>query len=222
MYEQMKTQVREIAKKGVKSQRMNKDAKKFFKQKYDDAKFLIQALRQRRQTMIRVMAAIVHRQREFFLRGEDFLRPLIYKNIAEDTGVDISTVCRVVNNKYTQTDYGIFELRYFFSEGLPIPKNVLDGLHPITQSTNATVNGVASDEAHGDSSAGDGEMDEVSTRIVKNKLKELIGQESKNKPLSDDKLAQELNKLGYNIARRTVAKYRDLMNISPARLRREL
>lgn len=236
LYEQMKVQVREIAKKGMKSQKMNKDAKKFFKQKYDDAKFLLQALRQRRQTMIRVMTAIVHRQREFFLRGKDFIRPLIYKNIAEDTGVDISTVCRVVNNKYTQTDYGIFELRYFFSEGLPIPKNVLDGLVSGAKngtanngasngtSTAHSTNGHAAEASNGELSGdgGDDGMDEVSTRIVKDKLKELIDGEPKLKPLSDDKLAQELNKLGYNIARRTVAKYRDQMNIAPARLRREL
>lgn len=212
MYEQMKLQVRELSQKGVKSQKMNKDAKKFFKQKYDDAKFLIQALKQRRQTMIRVMTAIVHRQREFFLKGKDYIRPLIYKNIAEDTGVDISTVCRVVNNKYTQTDYGIFELRYFFSEGLPMPKLLPgeNGMQP-----NAMMNGVAT-------SVDEDGVDEVSTRIVKDKLKEMIEGEPKNKPLSDDKLAQELNKKGFNIARRTVAKYRDLMGIAPARLRREL
>ncbi len=219
MYEQMKSQVREIAKKGMKSQRMNKDAKKFFKQKYDDAKFLIQALKQRRQTMIRVMTAIAYRQREFFLKGKDFIRPLIYKNIAEDTGVDISTVCRVVNNKYTQTDYGIFELRYFFSEGLPMPKMQLDENGVATNGrSNGTV-GSTNGSASGDDDDG---IDEVSTRIVKDKLKELIENEPKNKPLSDDKLAQELTKIGFNIARRTVAKYRDLMNISPARLRREL
>ena len=244
LYEQMKVQVREIAKKGVKSQKMNKDAKKFFKQKYDDAKFLIQALRQRRHTMIRVMTAIVYRQREFFLRGKDYIKPLIYKNIAEDTGVDISTVCRVVNNKYAQTDYGIFELRYFFSEGLPIPKHVLDGLQPAKTpkngyNTNGTINGEAhatgehatsgnvsgtTFTANGVMTGENGEdgMDEISTRIVKDKLKELIDSEPKTKPLSDDKLAQELQKMGYNIARRTVAKYRDLMNIAPARLRREL
>jgi DNA-directed RNA polymerase specialized sigma54-like protein len=241
LYEQMKVQVREIAKKGVKSQKMNKDSKKFFKQKYDDAKFLIQALKQRRQTMIRVMTAIVHRQREFFLRGKDFIRPLIYKNIAEDTGVDISTVCRVVNNKYTQTDYGIFELRYFFSEG--IPKSVLKDLESgkVAQgaaNANSPANGSASGadgvegidgalnanaDAGGDDGDGDGDgMDEVSTRIVKDKLRDLIGTEPKNKPLSDDKLAQELKNIGYTIARRTVAKYRDQMGIAPARLRREL
>jgi DNA-directed RNA polymerase specialized sigma54-like protein len=239
LYEQMKVQVREIAKKGVKSQKMNKDAKKFFKQKYDDAKFLLQALRQRRQTMIRVMTAIVHRQREFFLRGKDFIRPLIYKNVAEDTGVDISTVCRVVNNKYTQTDYGIFELRYFFSEGLPIPKAMLDGIvsgsangkndasHGASKHTSHaehSLNGANGSalEGNNEEAFGDDGMDEVSTRIVKDKLKELIDGEPKLKPLSDDKLAQELIKLGYNIARRTVAKYRDQMNIAPARLRREL
>jgi RNA polymerase sigma-54 factor len=221
LYEQMKMQVREITQKGMKSQKMNKDAKKFFKQKYDDAKFLIQALRQRRQTMIRVMTAIVQRQREFFLHGKDYIRPLIYKNIAEDTGVDISTVCRVVNNKYAQTDYGIFELKYFFSEGLPIPKALLDGVQPMKSSNGIHTQTGNPAQTSGAASEDDG-MDEVSTRIVKDKLKELIDNEPKKKPLSDDKLAQELVTLGYNIARRTVAKYRDLMGIAPARLRREL
>lgn len=214
MYEQMKTHVREFTQRGMKSQRMNKDTRKFLKQKYDDAKFLILALKQRRHTMIRVMTAIVYRQKEFFLRGKNYIRPLIYKDIAEDTGVDISTVCRVVNNKYAQTDFGVYELRYFFSEGLPMPKDPVVGgtlgVAPIE-----TSNGTSSGEDH------DGET-EVSTRVIKEKLKELIAAEPKEKPLSDDKLVQELEKLGFKIARRTVAKYRDLDGIPPARLRREL
>ncbi|TAE31539.1 MAG: RNA polymerase sigma-54 factor [Candidatus Kapaibacterium sp.] len=214
MYEQMKNQVREFTKKGMKSQKLNKDTRQFLKQKYDDAKFLILALKQRRHTMMRVMTAIVHRQREFFIHGKSSIRPLIYKDIAEDTGVDISTVCRVVNNKYTQTDFGVFELRYFFSEGLPMPK---DPLHT----------GLATKDSNGKASTANDEDDddgnnEISTRVIKEKLKELIGQEPKNKPLSDDKLVQELAKHGFTIARRTVAKYRDLMAIPPARLRREL
>ncbi len=214
MYEQMKNQVREVTQRGMKSQRMNKDTRQFLKQKYDDAKFLILALKQRRHTMIRVMTAIVFRQREFFLRGKNYIRPLIYKDIAEDTGVDISTVCRVVNNKYAQTDYGVYELRYFFSEGLPMPKDPVVG----------GALGVAPVESSNGSYSGeDGDMDnEISTRVIKDKLKEIIQAEPKDKPLSDDKLVQELAKIGFTIARRTVAKYRDLMGIPPARLRREL
>jgi DNA-directed RNA polymerase specialized sigma54-like protein len=221
-YEQMKNQVRDFTQRGMKSQRMNTDTRKFLKQKYDDAKFLIQALKQRRHTMVRVMTAIIHRQREFFIHGKNYIRPLIYKDIAEDTGVDISTVCRVVNNKYTQTDYGVYELRYFFSEGLPMPKDVL------AMGTKANAGSKANPEALRDSlrdplrdDALDGD-NEVSTRVIKDKLKELIGIEPKNKPLSDEKLVDELKTQGYEIARRTVAKYRDLMGIPPARLRREL
>lgn len=214
MYEQMKNQVREFTKKGMKSQKLNKDTRQFLKQKYDDAKFLILALKQRRHTMMRVMTAIVHRQREFFIRGKSYIRPLIYKDIAEDTGVDISTVCRVVNNKYTQTDYGVFELRYFFSEGLPMPKDPMSGG---TISTKSSIGNTLQDD--GDDTDGE---NEISTRVIKEKLKELIEQEPKNKPLSDDKLVTELAKHGFTIARRTVAKYRDLMSIPPARLRREL
>ena len=214
MYEQMKNQVREVTQRGMKSQRMNKDTRKFLKQKYDDAKFLILALKQRRHTMIRVMTAIVFRQKEFFLRGKNYIRPLIYKDIAEDTGVDISTVCRVVNNKYAQTDYGVYELRYFFSEGLPMSKDpVLGGALGVApvESTNGSFSGEDGDTTN-----------EIATRVIKDKLKELIQAEPKDKPLSDDKLVQELAKIGFTIARRTVAKYRDLMGIPPARLRREL
>lgn len=214
MYEQMKNQVREFTKKGMKSQKLNKDTRQFLKQKYDDAKFLILALKQRRHTMMRVMTAIVHRQREFFVRGKNYIRPLIYKDIAEDTGVDISTVCRVVNNKYTQTDFGVFELRYFFSEGLPMPKDSIASASTATKSRNGASFDVEDGEEDGDN--------EISTRVIKEKLKELIEQESKSKPLSDDKLVTELAKHGFTIARRTVAKYRDLMAIPPARLRREL
>jgi RNA polymerase sigma-54 factor len=212
MYEQMKNQVKEFTKKGMKSQKLNKDTRQFLKQKYDDAKFLILALKQRRHTMMRVMTAIVHRQREFFIRGKSYIRPLIYKDIAEDTGVDISTVCRVVNNKYTQTDFGVFELRYFFSEGLPMPKDPVSGGAMAKKASNGAA--LDDDDEDGDN--------EISTRVIKEKLKELIEQEPKSKPLSDDKLVTELAKHGFTIARRTVAKYRDLMAIPPARLRREL
>lgn len=167
--------------------KFNKDTREWLRKKHDDAKFLIQAMNQRRDTMRKVITALVHRQQEFFRYGENYMRPLIYRDIADDTGLDISTVCRVVNGKYAQTDYGVFELRYFFSESLE------------------------SDEG-----------EEISTKVIKNKLKEMIDGEKKNKPLSDDKLAKEMKALGYNVARRTVAKYREQMRIPVARLRKEL
>ncbi len=167
--------------------KFNKDTREWLRKKYDDAKFLIQAMNQRRDTMRRVITAIVHRQRDFFRHGENYLKPLIYRDISDDTGLDISTVCRVVNGKYAQTEYGVFELRYFFSESLE------------------------SDEG-----------EEISTKVIKNKLKELIESEPKNKPHSDDKLAREMKKIGYNVARRTVAKYREQLRIPVARLRKEL
>jgi RNA polymerase sigma-54 factor len=191
-YEKMKSQVREATQSGIKSQKMNEGTRQFLRRKYDDAKFLIAALKQRRQTMIKVMTAIVSHQRDFFLHGNKYIRPLIYKDIAEDTGVDISTVCRVVNNKYAQTDFGVLELRYFFSEGMPM------------------------------SSSGDDEQEDVSTRVIKDKLREIIANENKKKPFSDDKLVKELQKSGYDIARRTVAKYREKMQIPVARMRKGL
>jgi RNA polymerase sigma-54 factor len=136
--------------------------------------------------MLKVMRTIVDKQREFFEKGEG-LKPMIYKDIAEVIGMDISTISRVVNSKYVQTDYGVFPLRYFFSDSI---------------------------------STTDGE--EISNKEVKKKLKELIEHEDPLKPLSDDKLAKMLNEQGLNIARRTVAKYREAMHIPVARLRRRL
>lgn len=167
--------------------KFNKDTREWLRKKHDDAKFLIQAMNQRRDTMRKVITALVHRQQDFFRYGENYMKPLIYRDIADDTGLDISTVCRVVNGKYAQTDYGVFELRYFFSESLE------------------------SDEG-----------EEISTKVIKNKLKEMIDGEKKSKPLSDDKLAKEMKTFGYNVARRTVAKYREQMRIPVARLRKEL
>jgi RNA polymerase sigma-54 factor len=181
------TNAYERLKKEARYHKFNKETREYLRKKYEDAKFLLQAIRQRKSTMLRVMTAIAGLQREFFEQGPQGLKPLIYRDVAEVTGLDISTVCRIVNGKYVLTQYGMFELKYFFSESLE----------------NA-----------------DGE--EVSTRIIKQKLKELIEGESKNKPLSDDKLGKELEKLGYNVARRTVAKYREQMRIPVARLRREL
>jgi RNA polymerase sigma-54 factor len=137
--------------------------------------------------MLKVMTAIAALQRDFFDKGEQGLRPLIYKDVSEQTGLDISTVCRIVNGKYVQTDYGTYELKYFFSEALPNE---------------------------------DGE--EISTTVIKNIIKEIIEEENKQKPLSDDKIALDLKEKGYNVARRTVAKYREQLRIPVARLRREL
>lgn len=177
----------ERLKKEARFHKFNRETREFLRKKYEDAKFLMQALRQRKNTMLRIMTAIVGLQTDFFRKGPEHLKPLIYRDVSEITGLDISTVCRIVNAKYVMTAFGTFELKYFFSEAL---------------------------------TTDDGE--EVSTRIIKQKIKELIDAESKSKPLSDDKIGKDLKKLGYNVARRTVAKYREQMRIPVARLRREL
>jgi len=165
----------------------NKETKDWIRNKYEDAKFLIQAIRQRKSTMLKVMTSIAHLQIEFFRYGSNALRPLIYKDVSEDTGLDISTVCRIVNGKFVQTEFGTFELKFFFSESLP-----------------------------------NDEGEEVATRVIKQIIKDIIDQESKKKPFSDDKIAKVLKDRGYNVARRTVAKYREQLRIPVARLRKEL
>ncbi|CAN5527075.1 RNA polymerase factor sigma-54 [soil metagenome] len=177
----------ERLKKEARYRKFNKETREWLRKKYEDAKFLIQAIRQRKSTMLRVMTAIVALQIEFFRHGPTALKPLIYRDVSEVAGMDISTICRIVNGKYVVTEFGTFELKYFFSESL------------------------LTDEG-----------EEISTRIIKQKIKDMIGDESKVKPLSDDKLAKDLKKLGYNVARRTVAKYREQLRIPVARLRREL
>jgi RNA polymerase sigma-54 factor len=162
------------------------EAKDFIRQRFEAAKWFISSIHQRRETMLKVMRTIVEKQRDFFETGEG-LRPMIYKDIAEVILMDISTISRVVNSKYVQTDYGVFSLREFFSDSI------------------STVDG-----------------DEVSNKEVKKKLKILIDAEDPLKPLSDHKLAELLNAQGLNIARRTVAKYREAMLIPVARLRRKL
>ena len=165
-----------------------KETVTFVKQKLDAAKWFIDAIKQRQQTLLKTMKAIVEYQREFFLDGDESrLKPMILKDIANRIEMDISTVSRVANSKAVQTDFGIYPLKYFFSEGI------------------ATDSG-----------------EDASSREVKNILKELIENEPKNSPLSDDKLEKMLNKRGYNIARRTVAKYREQLNIPVARLRKQL
>jgi RNA polymerase sigma-54 factor len=174
--------------KGDKKDKKLKEAVTFVKQKLDAAKWFIDAIKQRQHTLLRTMKAIVDFQYDFFLEGDETkLKPMILKDIASMINMDISTVSRVASSKAVQTDFGIFPLKYFFSEGI------------------ATDSG-----------------EEVSSREVKQIIKDIIETEDKNKPLSDDKLEKILNDKGYNIARRTVAKYREQLNIPVARLRKEL
>lgn len=173
---------------GAKTSKSDKEAVSFVRQKLENAKWFIDAIKQRQNTLLLTMEAIMTYQREYFLTGDETnLRPMILKDIADMVGLDISTISRVANSKYVQTGYGIFPLKYFFSESL---------------------------------STDSGE--EVSTREVKKILSEAIEGESKRKPLTDDRLALLLKEKGYNIARRTVAKYREQLNIPVARLRKEL
>ncbi|HEY9048733.1 MAG TPA: RNA polymerase factor sigma-54 [Ohtaekwangia sp.] len=174
--------------KSDKKDKKLKEAVSFVKQKLDAAKWFIDAIKQRQQTLLKTMRAIVDFQYDFFLEGDETkLKPMILKDIATMIGMDISTVSRVASSKAVQTDFGIYPLKYFFSEGI---------------------------------STDSGE--EVSSREVKQIIKDIIEAEDKNKPLSDDKLEKILNDKGYNIARRTVAKYREQLNIPVARLRKEL
>lgn len=174
-------------KRDAKYKIFNKDTREWIRNKYEDAKFLIQAIRQRKSTMLKVMTAIAGLQKDFFDYGHPGLKPLIYKDVAESTGLDISTICRIVNGKYVQSEFGTFELKFFFSESLPTD-----------------------------------EGEEVSTTVIKQVIKSIIETESKDKPYSDDKIVKELKVKGYNVARRTVAKYREQLRIPVARLRKEL
>ncbi|MDF9795674.1 RNA polymerase sigma-54 factor [Catalinimonas alkaloidigena] len=165
-----------------------KETVTFVKQKLDSAKWFIDAIRQRQQTLLTTMETIIKYQYDFFLTGDESkLRPMILKDIANEIGMDISTVSRVANSKSVQTEFGVYPLKYFFSEGI------------------ATESG-----------------EDVSSREVKNYLKGLVDNEDKRKPLSDDKLEKLLKDKGYSIARRTVAKYREQLQIPVARLRKEL
>lgn len=165
-----------------------KEALMFVKQKIDSARWFIDAIKQRQQTLMLTMNAIVQFQRGYFLTGDETkLKPMILKDIAEIVALDISTISRVANSKYVQTPYGTFLLKSFFSESL----------------TN---------------DAGE----EVSTREVKKILRDAVDNENKSKPLTDDRLAAVLKEKGYQIARRTVAKYREQLNIPVARLRKQL
>ena len=174
--------------KSVQKDKKMKEAVQFVKQKLDSAKWFIDAIKQRQQTLIKTMNAIMNFQYDYFLTGDDRkLRPMILKDIADQVQMDISTVSRVANSKYVQTEFGTFLLKSFFSEGIQTESG-----------------------------------EEVSNREVKKILEECIGNEDKLHPLADEKLAEILKENGYNIARRTVAKYREQLNIPVARLRKEL
>lgn len=160
----------------------------FVKQKLDSARWFIDAIKQRQDTLQRTMQAIMDMQYDFFLTGDESqLKPMILKDVALRTGYDISTISRVSNSKYVQTSFGIYPLKYFFSESMQTDTG-----------------------------------EEISSREVKAILKECIENEDKKKPLTDDKLSEILNERGYIIARRTVAKYREQMNLPVARLRKEI
>lgn len=170
------------------SERQQKEAAAFVKQKLDSAKWFVEALKQRQNTLESTMRAILDYQHDYFLDGDESnLRPMVLKDIAEKTGFDISTISRVVNSKYIETHFGIFPLKFFFSEGLENQ---------------------------------DGE--EVSTRELKKVLRELVDSEDKRKPLTDDQLVVMMNSRGYKVARRTIAKYRDQLDIPKASLRKEI
>jgi RNA polymerase sigma-54 factor len=174
--------------RGGKKNKQQRDALMFIKQKIDAAKWFIDLIKQRHETLYNTMFAIMMHQKEFFLTGDEtVLKPMILKDIAERTGLDISTVSRVANSKFVQTEFGTYRLKFFFSESL---------------------------------STDSGE--EVSTREVKKILSDFVVAEDKHKPLSDDQLTDMLKEKGYNIARRTVAKYREQLNIPVARLRKEI
>jgi RNA polymerase sigma-54 factor len=165
-----------------------KEALSFVKQKLDSARWFIDAIKQRQNTLFITMNAIVNYQREYFLTGDETkLKPMILKDIADITGLDVSTISRVANSKYIQTNFGIISLKFFFSEGMQTESG-----------------------------------EEVSTREIKKILQNCIEAEDKRHPVTDDRLAEILQEKGYHIARRTIAKYREQLNIPVARMRKEL
>jgi RNA polymerase sigma-54 factor len=175
-------------KKSKNKTKAQREAIQFIKQKIESAKWFIDAVQQRQNTLLATMNAIVHFQYEFFLSGDEAkLKPMILKDVSTATGLDISTISRVSNGKYVETEFGTFPLKFFFSESL------------------TTESG-----------------EEVSTHEVRKNLKDLIESEDKKAPLSDQELTEKLHAMGYNVARRTVAKYRESLNIPVARLRKEL
>lgn len=174
--------------KAAQKDKKMKEAVQFVKQKLDSAKWFIDAIKQRQQTLLKTMNAIMQYQYEYFLTGDERkLKPMILKDIADRIDMDISTVSRVANSKYVQTEFGTFLLKSFFSEAIQTDSG-----------------------------------EEVSNKEVKKILAECIANEDKRKPLADEKLTRILKEKGYTIARRTVAKYREAMNIPVARLRKQL
>jgi RNA polymerase sigma-54 factor len=167
--------------------KVDRKTREFVQKKLESARWFINAIHQRRTTMLRTMRAIVKKQEDFFRLGKDFLKPMILQDVADEISMDIATISRVTNGKYVQTDFGVYELKYFFSQRME---------------TN--------------------EGEEVSTKIIKAKLKDIVAAEDKRSPYSDEKLAELLEKEGYPIARRTVQKYREQMNLPVKRLRREI
>lgn len=173
---------------GEKKNKSEKEALLFIKQKIDSAKWFIDAIKQRQHTLLLTMNAIMEYQKQFFLTGDEMeLKPMILKDIAERIDMDISTVSRVANSKYVQTEFGTYILKFFFSEGI------------VNESG-----------------------EEVSTREVKRLLQDLVEGEDKRRPLSDEKLTRLIAEKGYTVARRTVAKYREQLDIPVARLRKEV
>jgi RNA polymerase sigma-54 factor len=164
-----------------------KKTKEFIKNRLESARWLINSIHQRRVTIVKVVEAIIKRQFEFFDKGSVYLKPMILKDVAEDIGMDISTISRVTNGKYVQTDFGVYELKHFFSEKIKRQ---------------------------------DGE--DVSNKEVKNRIQKIIEGENPKKPLNDLKIVEMLQKDGFDIARRTVAKYREQMNVPVSRLRRKI
>ena len=165
-----------------------REAARFVKTNVENAKYFIDAIRQRNETMMRTIEVLVALQRDFFLQGDSmYLKPLTLKDVADRTGYDVSTISRTFSNKYVQTEFGVFPLKFFFSDKI----------------VNSQGN-------------------EISTREIKQKLREVIEQEDKTNPVTDDQLVTIMHESGYPIARRTVAKYREQMEIPVARMRRQL
>lgn len=183
-----KDMLAEYSSKTMKNSKEAKETVRFIKQKLDSAQWFIDAICQRNETLTSTMKAIVAKQKDFFLEGDDTcLRPMVLQDIADVTGYDVSTISRVSNSKFVDTEFGIFPLKHFFSESMTNDKG-----------------------------------EEVSTREIKNILTQLINEEDKSNPLTDDQLVTALADNGYPIARRTIAKYRDQLGIPVARLRKRL
>jgi RNA polymerase sigma-54 factor len=164
-----------------------KETKEYVRGKLDQARWLLNAINQRRTTMVRVMEAIVEFQKEFFEKGTSFLKPLIMEQVADHVGMNVATISRVANDKYVQTPHGVFEIKYFFNAGVPQDSG-----------------------------------EDLSKRMVKEKIETLIKNESPSRPLSDQEIFQMLSNEGIQIARRTVSKYREELKILPARFRKRV